>query len=412
MKAVISGAGIAGLTLATCLGRQGWDVTLLDKAPATRDEGYMIDLFGSGFEVARRMELMPRLRELGYELDAIEWRNPGGDVAARLAFRTIRDLLQGRLLSLMRGDLERTLVEQLPRNVELRFERSVTHVRTPKGAVEAILSSGEVERGDVLVGADGLQSRIRDLVFGDGAQWFRFMGFHTGALVFQDPALHASLNNDLRVVSVPGRQVGFYPLRDDKIAVTFVHRASHSAPPRSPVEVLAQTYGDLDAPVRNALKAAENAPDLHYRQVGQVRMPEWCRGRIALLGDACQAVSLLPGQGASLSMAAAFVLAEELSAVSPVNAALAAYEHRVRPMMTRMRRSTRRAAEWLVPATATGLMARNAAIRLATVPGLTRMFRPAANAASENVLTAPSRAPRGNSRHASSGSALDDGVRR
>ena len=388
MKALICGAGIAGLTLATQLGRQGWDVSLFDEAAAARDEGYMINLFGSGFEAAQRIGLMPQLQALAYDFDAIDWRNPAGESTARLPFRAIRRLLESRLLSLMRRDLERTLIEQLPPNVTLRFERSVRQVRTPVGGVEVLLSSGEAERGDVLVGADGHDSKIRDLMFGDGgAQWFRFMGFHTAAFVFRDADVRASLNEDFCIVSVPGRQVGFYPVRDSKVAVVFVHRAANGVPPVNAVETLTQTYADLNGPVKAALAAAVTAPDLHYEQVGQVIMPQWCRGRIALLGDACQAVSLLPGQGASLSMAAAEVLAEQLCGRSPVNAALAEYERRVRPQMTLMRRSARRAADWLIPATPAGLMARNGAIRLANFPGLTRMFLPAANAANDRMLS-------------------------
>src|SRR5690606_4261629 len=120
------------------------------------------------------------------------------------------------------------------------------------------------------------------------------------------------------------------------------------------------------------LELARELPDLLYTQVGQVVMAHWSRGRIALLGDACQAVSLLPGQGASLSLAAAYVLAEELNSGLPVKEALARYERRVRPPLIRMRRSGRRAADWFVPATAIGLILRNGIVRLANRKSLAR----------------------------------------
>jgi 2-polyprenyl-6-methoxyphenol hydroxylase-like FAD-dependent oxidoreductase len=394
MKAMICGAGIAGLALAARLSQHGWDVTVTESLPALHNEGYMVDLFGSGYEAASRMGLLPALRDMDYEFEAVRWVSSSGRTSARLPFRTLLALFEGRLLSLLRGDLQRAVLEQLPASVRLRFNCSVTLVRAPVGAVEAHLSTGEVERVDVLVGADGIHSRIRDLVFGDGASWFRFLGFHTAAFVIEAPDLNEELRNELHIVSVPGRQVGLYPLRDGRVATTFVRRAANSAPPRSASEALVEGYGDLGWRVPMVLERAQALPWLVYEQVGQVVMAHWSRGRIALLGDACQAVSLLPGQGASLSLAAAFVLGEELcNGRDDVKAALARYEHRVRPPLIHMRRTGRRAADWLVPSSSAGLAARNALLRLASRPGLSRLLRPAVEAARESVLPPGSASP-------------------
>jgi 2-polyprenyl-6-methoxyphenol hydroxylase-like FAD-dependent oxidoreductase len=278
------------------------------------------------------------------------------------------------------------MLAQLPSTVEIRFNQWVSQVRAPVGAVEVHLNGGDIERAEVLIGADGIHSRIRDLVFGDGAAWSRFLGFHTSAFVIDAPEVNEDLRNELHIVSVPGRQVGLYPLRQGQIAASFVRRAAHGVPPRSPHEALVEAFGDLHWRVPLVLERARSLPSLVYEQVGQVVMAHWSRGRIALLGDACQAVSLLPGQGASLSLAAAFVLGEELTRDEDVKAALARYEHRVRPPLIHMRRSGRRSADWLVPSTPAGLLARNALLRLASRPGLSRLLRPAVEAARENIL--------------------------
>jgi 2-polyprenyl-6-methoxyphenol hydroxylase-like FAD-dependent oxidoreductase len=386
MKAVICGAGIAGLTLAACLAEHGWQVLIVDQGRAARAEGYMIDLFGSGYEAALRMGLMPRLQQLKYEFRSIRWLKGSGRTTARLPYRTLETLFDGRLMSLMRSDLELALLERLPASVVIRFDSWVTQLRTPVGGVDVHLSSGDVERADVLIGADGIRSRIRDLTFGDGGSWFRYLGFHTAAFVVGDQALCDALKGDMHVLSVPGREVGLYPVRDGNIAAFFVHRAALSAPPGSRVEALVSAYGDLGWHLPALLEHAKALPHFLYEQVGQVVMPHWYRGRIALLGEACQAASLLPGQGAALSLAAAFVLAEELVSEPDVKVALSRYEHRVRPPLARMRRAGRSAAEWLVPATHAGIAARNAAIRLASIRGLERLLRPAVNAAREDVL--------------------------
>jgi 2-polyprenyl-6-methoxyphenol hydroxylase-like FAD-dependent oxidoreductase len=386
MKAVICGAGIAGLTLAVGLGQRGWEVTLVEPSPAARAEGFMIDLFGSGYEAARRMGLMSRLEELRYQFDSIRWVKPSGRTAARLPYRTLQALFDGRLMNLMRSDLERALLERLSPSLEIRFGVSVTQVWTPVGGVDVHLSNGQVERADVLIGADGIRSRIRDLMFGDGGSWIRFLGFHTSAFVVQDPALREALKNDVHMLSVPSRQVGLYPVRDGSVAAFFVNRSADRTSVNSPFAALTRAYGDLDWHLPELLEHARALPTFLYEQVGQVVLPHWFRGRIALLGEACQAASLLPGQGAALSMAAAYVLAEELTRGDDVKLALARYEHRVRPPLAQMRRAGRKSADWLVPATAAGIAARDAAIRLASFRGLSRLLRPAVNAAREDVL--------------------------
>jgi 2-polyprenyl-6-methoxyphenol hydroxylase-like FAD-dependent oxidoreductase len=263
---------------------------------------------------------------------------------------------------------------------------SVTQVWTPVGGVDVHLSNGQVERADVLIGADGIRSRIRDLMFGDGGSWIRFLGFHTSAFVVQDPALREALKNDVHMLSVPARQVGLYPVRDGSVAAFFVNRSADRTSVNSPFAALTRAYGDLDWHLPELLEHARALPTFLYEQVGQVVLPHWFRGRIALLGEACQAASLLPGQGAALSMAAAYVLAEELTRGDDVKLALARYEHRVRPPLAQMRRAGRKSADWLVPATAAGIAARDAAIRLASFRGLSRLLRPAVNAAREDVL--------------------------
>src|SRR3954466_8617434 len=129
MKAIICGAGIAGLALAARLAQGGWQVTVLEAAPALHNEGYIVDLFGSGFEAAQRMGLMPALRQMRYEFEAVRWVSTTGRTSARLPYRVPISLLDGKLLSLMRGDLQRAVLEQLPSTVQLRFNEWVSQVR-------------------------------------------------------------------------------------------------------------------------------------------------------------------------------------------------------------------------------------------------------------------------------------------
>lgn len=335
MRAIICGAGIAGLSLAWWLDRDGWDVLIIEQAPGLRGEGYMIDFFGPGYDVAELMGLIPRLKEIHYPIPEIMYVDPDGRRVAGLDYELFHRLQNGRLLDFMRGDLERVLFEALPGSVEIRFGLTIDEVKPGEGHVEALLTGGEWERADLLVGADGVRSRVRELVFGDEHQFFRYLGFHTAAYIFEDRDLRRELEGGFRMLGVPGREVGLYPIRDGKIASFFVHRTPDQALPSSSCEELERTYGDLGWIVPDALRHCGDDSEVYYGQVAQIEMPDWSRGRVTLVGDACQAVSLLAGQGASMAMGGAYLLARELRADGPVEECLAGFEARLKPMIER-----------------------------------------------------------------------------
>jgi 2-polyprenyl-6-methoxyphenol hydroxylase-like FAD-dependent oxidoreductase len=131
MKAVICGAGIAGLTLAWFLERDGWDVLIVERSPGPRGAGYVIDFFASGYDAAELMGLLPRLRELDYGIPAVTYVDDDGRERSRIDYGTFRRLQNDRLLTLMRGDLERALLHALGERVAFRFPRSIDAVARP-----------------------------------------------------------------------------------------------------------------------------------------------------------------------------------------------------------------------------------------------------------------------------------------
>jgi 2-polyprenyl-6-methoxyphenol hydroxylase-like FAD-dependent oxidoreductase len=142
---IICGAGIAGLSLAWWLARNGWDVLIVERAPGLRDEGYMIDFLGSGYDVAKLMGLLPRLKEVHYPIPEIAYVDRSGRRVAGLDYELFWRLQGGRLFNFMRGDLERVLFEALPGSVEVRFDLSIDEVNPGEERVEALLTDGERE---------------------------------------------------------------------------------------------------------------------------------------------------------------------------------------------------------------------------------------------------------------------------
>jgi 2-polyprenyl-6-methoxyphenol hydroxylase-like FAD-dependent oxidoreductase len=362
VKVVISGAGIAGLALAHRLGTLGHEVVVVERATGPRTTGYMIDFFGPGYDAAERMGVLPRLIESGYRVEEAAYVDSRGRRVAGLRFDRLARAVDGRLLSIMRPDLERAFREDLPAGVTLRFGAGVVGVEDSDSGATARLSDGSTVTGDLLVGADGVHSTVRRLVFGDGH--LRQLGFHTAAFTFDDPEIHALVAGRFCVTDTIGRQVGFYGLRDGRVAAFTVHRTTSPDLPSDPRAAVMEAYGSLGWVVPRAL--ARCPAEIYYDQVAQVELPRWTAGRVVLVGDACGAVSLLAGQGASLGIGGAYVLAEHLDDLS-------AYERAWQPVVLDKQQVARSGARWFLPSSSLRLRARRVAMMLSNLPGVNRV---------------------------------------
>ena len=376
MRAVICGAGVTGLTLAAQLGRSGWEVVTL--VPATRSQGggFLVKLCAEGLDAAKRLGLWPYLQQQEEPIAGIHWLDRFGRTVARTRARQNPHHDSNGLITVLRRDLEQGLLEQLPTNVDIRYGCGVAALRTPRSSVEVVLDSGEVLTADLLIGADGVHSHVRDLAFGDGTLWSRALGYDRTAFVFKDAAVREQLGGKLTTLSVPGRHVALCPLRRNRVAAVLIHRTTRvGRRGGSACDRLEQVFGDLQWCVPKVLRHACLNEDLHCEQAEQLRMPAWHRGRIALLGEACHAFSLWPGQGTSVALAAAYLLGRQIVRNRSIDAAFNWYEEHLMGAIAQQRAVARRAASWLLPGTSAELAIRNSALRLAALPGVDRFVR-------------------------------------
>ncbi|WP_410658862.1 FAD-dependent oxidoreductase [Amycolatopsis sp. lyj-112] len=372
MKVAICGAGITGLALAHRLAARDVEVVVLERAAGPRDQGYMIDFFGPGYDAVEQMGLLPQVQEAAYQVDEASLLDEHGRRRAAIDYARFAKSVRGRLCSIMRPDLERVLRTELPSTVDLRFGAGVSGVDDLGDRVRITLADGEVLDVDLLVGADGIHSTVRRLVFGEEDRFLRDLGFHTAAFVFEDAEIREQVGDRFCLTDTIGKQMGFYGLRDGKLAAFAVHRTADTTLPADPRSALQSTYRSLGWAVPKALDLCPPSAEVYYDQVAQIEMPSWSRGRVVLAGDACYAVSLLAGQGASLGIMGAFVLAEQLGTADSVEAAFEQYENLVRPVVAEKQRVARRGARWFLPANRLLLQARRVFLQVARLPGLER----------------------------------------
>ncbi len=386
MKVIVCGAGIAGLALAGRLGARGHDVTLLERAPGPRRQGYMMDFFGPGYDAAEAMGVLPRIRELGHLVTEVAYLDRAGRRRAGLPFARFAESRAGRLVSILRPDLEAALREHLPAAVDLRHGVEPVAVEDGADRVRVTLADGTGLEADLLVGADGIHSEVRRLVFGPEQRYLRPLGFHTAAWTFADPQVHGELRDRFCITDTVDRQVGLYGLPDGRVAAFAVHRTAEPALPADPRAAVREQYRDLGWVVPRVLDHCPPGAEVYYDRVAQLVAPRWSGRRVTLLGDAGYAVSLLAGQGASMAVAGAYVLADRLDRAGSVAEALAGYEALWRPVVTDVQRSARRGIRWFLPGSATDLLVRRAALRLAVLPGVNRVVAAAVAGPSSGLV--------------------------
>ncbi|PPK65091.1 FAD-dependent monooxygenase [Actinokineospora auranticolor] len=383
---LISGAGIAGPALALWLHRYGMTPTVVERAAEPRLGGQTVDLRGAGRTVIERMGLAQAARERVTREEGVRFVDGGNRVRASFG----SDALGGdgfvTELELLRGDLADLLHQRTRDDTEYLFGDEVTGLTETGDGVDVTFRTGPDRRFDLVVLADGFRSRTRGLAFADIART-RSFGLYTA--YFTIPRAESD-GRWARWYNAPGRRVVL--LRPDNQGTT---RASLSfLTPRpgldrleSPAQkrFLRHHYADAGWETTRVLDHMDGSADFHFESVGQMRLEQWSRGRIAVVGDAGYCASPLSGMGTSLALVGAYVLAGELDRHSSHRDAFRAYENTMRPYVTQAQKVSWFAPRLASPKTRTGIRILHALAHLATDPRLSRFVTRFTNPPSDAV---------------------------
>ncbi len=373
MRIIINGAGIAGPTLAFWLRRSGHDVLLVEAAPELRRGGYAVDFWGLGYDIAEKMGILPRITDLGYQVREMRLVDGRGRKCGGFSVKVVQHLLKGRYTTLQRSDLAATIYAALDPRVETIFGDSVASIEETGQHIRVGFDHAPPRDADLVIGADGLHSRVRRLVFGPDEATEVSLGYHVAA--FEIVGYRPREELVFVAHGIPGRQISRWSMRDDRTVFLFVFRDEYLPTGESPSteeerkSVLAKVFADVGWECPQILAAMANVGSIYFDRVSQIRMDRWSKGRTALVGDAAACVSLMAGEGAGLAMAEAYVLAGELHHCGGDHAtAFARYEQRLMPFLKSKQAAVVKYGSSFAPRTALGITFRNLVTRLLGVP--------------------------------------------
>ena len=373
MKVLIVGAGIAGPTLAYWLLRAGHEITLIERSPELRRGGYLVDFWGAGFDVAERMGIVPDLRRRGQVFREARAVDRDGHRVASFRPSAIMGSTQ-RYVSIARSDLAAVIFHALGGAAELILADTVHALVQDGDRVQVTFESGRVRDFHLVVGADGLHSRVRRLVFGADELFEKYLGIVVSAFEAEGYGPRDEL------VALMHAEVGFQAVRlslPDDVTLFLLsvrHQGAVPTDDRAAQEALLRTrlaYAGWETLAMLDLMPA--AKTFYFDSVSQIRMPSWTRGRVALVGDAAACPSFLAGQGSALAMVESYTLAAELTRSGDHREAFARYEERLAPLLRSKQDAAAHLGLAFAPKSRRQLLVRNTVMRLMGLPKVADM---------------------------------------
>jgi 2-polyprenyl-6-methoxyphenol hydroxylase-like FAD-dependent oxidoreductase len=346
---LISGAGIGGPVLAYWLRTYGFTATIVERAPAVRQGGHAVDFRGTALHVLERMDLLAEIQRAQTNMGAVSFVNRSG----KRKYSLPPEAMSGEI-EILRGDLACILYEATRQETEYLFDDSIRALSESEEGVHVTFERGPARTFDLVIGADGLHSKVRALAFGEEDRFIRHLGYYVA--IFSIPN-YLKLDHTGQFYHTPGKVAAMFSARNNTEGKALFYFASPALDydyrdTQQQKQIVAERFIGLDWEVPRLLDAMWESPDFYFDSASQIHMDRWSDGRVALLGDAGYCPSSLSGMGSGLAVVGAYILAGELkTANGDYASAFASYEEQMRDFVNKAQKFGEQGGDWLVPAT-------------------------------------------------------------
>jgi 2-polyprenyl-6-methoxyphenol hydroxylase-like FAD-dependent oxidoreductase len=376
MKILISGGGIAGLTLAYWLHQYGFQPVVIEKATEFKRIGYPLGTYGASVQILDKMGLLDALATKSIPLTQSVFADQTGHVIRTLDMSKFFTVAQ-RNLALNRADLHLTIYEAVKNQVEIRLGHTLQTIEPHRDRVTVTFNTGNAESFDLVMGADGVRSQTRHLVFGQGFEKFfnvAYMAFFT-----RNPGLDLGDRN--YNITLPRRYAGIGKYGSSGVGAFLLYQSppGRVIPPQERIPHLLNQFSDTSWLVQDVIRSIEDPSTIFYDDMLQIVMPQWSKGRICLLGDAAHTLTLMSGRGAGMAILGAYALAKELSQHDYMTA-FANYENHLRASIDALQKDAFKLTQMMLPNNQWAIALTNLYMKYIPESWLIKRFTKTANA--------------------------------
>ncbi len=353
-KILVSGASIAGLTLVYWLKQYGFEVTVIERADELRLGGQNIDVKGPAWEIVKKMGLEQKIKEANTTEVGIRFVNTRNRTIAEFAKDDALSMTQE--LEILRGDLVSILYEEVKEGTEFHFGDSIEALTQNDEGALVKFKSGLESNFDLVIIAEGIGSKTRQLVFGNEVQ-FRYLGVYTAYFTAPKAATDSEW---ARWCNATDGIV--FLIRPDNHGTTRAcvnfrvpERGYEKIPIQEQKQLLIDKIKHVAWEAPRLIEAIRQSDDFYMERLSQVKATHWHHGRVAMIGDAAYCVTPIGGVGTDLAITGAYVIAGELSNNRDYQQAFEAYENRLRPYVTKVQKLPPGVPRLVYPRSKTGV---------------------------------------------------------